>query len=79
MRMSPTFLAPVALSIAAFLLPQVSLRAEKEPDPAQVTIAVASLLEQVHFSKQRLNKDVSRKLLRNFLETLDYNHLFFSL
>ena len=78
MRMSPTFLAPVALSIAAFLLPQVSLRAEKEPDPAQVTIAVASLLEQVHFSKQRLNKDVSRKLLRNFLETLDYNHLFFS-
>jgi len=41
-----------------------------------VTIAVASLLEQVHYSKQRLGKEVSRKLLRNYLETLDYNHLF---
>ncbi len=47
-----------------------------DPDPAQVTIAVASLLEQVHYSKQRLGKEISRKLLRNYLETLDYNHLF---
>ncbi|MEI6873412.1 MAG: PDZ domain-containing protein, partial [Verrucomicrobiota bacterium] len=50
----------------------------KDPDPTQVTIGVASLLEQVHYSKQRLNKDISRRLLRNFLEYLDYNHFIFS-
>jgi carboxyl-terminal processing protease len=72
----------VSAILAAVFFPHAGLLAEKgaekEPDPAQVTITVASLLEQVHFSKQRLNKDVSRKLLRNYLETLDYNHLFFS-
>ncbi|NBV86624.1 MAG: tail-specific protease [Verrucomicrobia bacterium] len=50
----------------------------KDPDPTQVTIGVASLLEQVHYSKQRLNKDISRRLLRNFLEYLDYNHFIFN-
>ncbi len=50
----------------------------KDPDPAQVTIGVASLLEQVHYSKQRLNKDISKRLLRNFLEYLDYNHILFT-
>lgn len=53
-------------------------KAAKDPDPAQVTIAVASLLEQVHYSKQRLNKDVSRRLLRNYIEVLDYSHVFFT-
>lgn len=78
MRTPRPSLIPVAVVFSTLLLPRLSLRAQKEPDPAQVTIAVASLLEQVHFSKQRLNKDVSKKLLRNYLETLDYNHLFFS-
>ncbi len=50
----------------------------KDPDPTQVTISVVSLLEQVHYSKQRLSKDVSRRLLRNFLEYLDYNHIIFT-
>ena len=78
MRMPRPFTVPAAVALCALIAPQFAVSADKEPDPAQVTIAVASLLEQVHFSKQRLNKDISRKLLRNYLETLDYNHLFFS-
>ncbi len=80
MRLSRLFLVPLA---ALSLIPLSSLSgraasASKEPDPAQVTIAVASLLEQVHYSKQRLNTEISRKLLRNYLDLLDYNHLFFT-
>ena len=50
----------------------------KEPDPAQLTIAVASVFEQLHYSKQRLDKALSRKVLRNYLDSLDHNHLFFT-
>ena len=57
------------LTLLALIL--TPAKAAKDPDPAQVTIAVASLLEQVHYSKQRLNKDVSRRLLRNYIEVLD--------
>lgn len=68
----PRLLLPLLAAIATTLPCRVWA---KDPDPAQVTIAVASLLEQVHYSKQRLNKDISRRLLRNFLEYLDYNHV----
>lgn len=50
----------------------------KEPDPAQLTIAVASVFEQLHYSKQRIDKGMSRKVLRNYLDSLDHNHLFFT-
>ncbi len=49
-----------------------------EPDPAQVAIAVVSILEQAHYSKKRVDNAMSEKLLHNFLDDLDYNHLFFT-
>ena len=49
-----------------------------EPDPGQVEISVGRLLEQGHYSRRKLNDDVSSRLLKNYLETLDYNHLFFT-
>ena len=49
-----------------------------EPDPAQVAIAVTSILEQAHYSKKRVDNAMSEKLLHNFLDDLDYNHLFFT-
>jgi carboxyl-terminal processing protease len=49
-----------------------------EPDPGQVSIAVARLLENVHYSKLPLNDAMSQRLLRNYLDALDYNHLFFT-
>jgi len=49
-----------------------------EPDPSQVQISVGRLLEQGHYSRRKLDDNVSRLLLTNYLEALDYNHLFFT-
>ena len=49
-----------------------------EPDPSQVAIAVVSILEQAHYSKKRVDNAMSEKLLHNYLDDLDYNHLFFT-
>lgn len=49
-----------------------------EPDPSQIQISVGRLLEQGHYSRRKLDDNVSRQLLTNYLEALDYNHLFFT-
>lgn len=49
-----------------------------EPDPSQIAIAVVSILEQAHYSKKRVDNSMSEKLLHNYLDDLDYNHLFFT-
>ena len=49
-----------------------------EPDPGQISISVGRLLEQGHFTRQKLDDNMSRQLLKNFLEALDFNHLFFT-
>jgi carboxyl-terminal processing protease len=66
------------LPLLPLLTPVTELRAAGEPDPSQVTIAVARLLENVHYSKTRLDDAMSKRLLRNYLEALDYNHIFFT-
>ena len=48
------------------------------PDPGQICISVGRLLEQGHYSKHKLDDTVSRKFLSNYLDTLDFNHLFFT-
>ena len=67
-----------ALLAGPLLPPARNLRAAGEPVPSQVTIAVARLLENVHYSKLRLDDAMSRRLLRNYLDALDYNHIFFT-
>lgn len=60
-----------------FIFSMVGIAAD-EPEPGQVQISVGRLLEQGHYSRKRLDDSVSRQLLKNYLETLDYNHLFFT-
>lgn len=48
------------------------------PDPGQVQISVGRLLEQGHYSRKKLDDEVSRQLLKNYLDVLDYNRLFFT-
>ncbi|PYL09537.1 MAG: tail-specific protease [Verrucomicrobia bacterium] len=43
-----------------------------------VTTSVGRLLEEGHYTRQRLNEDVSRKFLQTYLEMLDFSHLFFT-
>jgi carboxyl-terminal processing protease len=48
------------------------------PDPGQIMTSVGRLLEHGHYSRRKLDDSVSRQLLTNYLEALDYNHLFFT-
>src|SRR5436309_7433600 len=43
-----------------------------------VATSVGRLLEEGHYTKQKLNEDVSRKFLQTYLEMLDFSHLFFT-
>ena len=49
-----------------------------ETDPGQIEISVARLLEQGHYSRQTLDAKVARLLLKNYLEALDYNRVYFT-
>jgi carboxyl-terminal processing protease len=48
------------------------------PDPGQISISVGRLLEQGHYSKHKLDEGVAKKFLANYLDALDFNHLFFT-
>jgi carboxyl-terminal processing protease len=43
-----------------------------------VTVSVGRLLEEGHYTRQKLNEEVSKKFLRTYLEMLDFSHLFFT-
>ena len=64
--------ATIGLTLSAKAAPTA------EPDPSQIAIAVVSILEQAHYSKKRVDNSMSEKLLHNYLDDLDYNHLFFT-
>src|SRR6476646_3314121 len=52
------------------------------PAPAStretVAMSVGRLLEEGHYTRQKLNEEVSKKFLQTYLEMLDYSHLFFT-
>ncbi len=48
------------------------------PDSGQVAVAVARWLEQAHYTRQKLDDEMSKKLLATYLELLDYNRLYFT-
>ena len=43
-----------------------------------ISMSVGRLLEEGHYTRQRLNEDVSKKFLQTYLELLDFSHLFFT-
>src|SRR5678816_1935271 len=47
---------------------------QAEPDAGQIMISVGRLLEHGHYSRRKLDDTVSKQLLTNYLEALDYNH-----
>src|SRR6266705_1500848 len=52
------------------------------PAPASsretVAMSVGRLLEEGHYTRQKLNEEVSKKFLQTYLEMLDFSHLFFT-
>jgi carboxyl-terminal processing protease len=71
-------LAPAGGFIPRALADDNTASTDAGPDPGQICISVGRLLEQGHYSKQKLDETVSRRFLANYLDTLDFNHLFFT-
>jgi carboxyl-terminal processing protease len=68
----------IRVGLLLAVAPWAPLSFAAEPDPGQVAISVGKLLEQGHFSRRKLDDDVSRQLLQHYLETLDYRKLYFT-
>src|SRR5207247_3168513 len=43
-----------------------------------IAMSVGRLLEEGHYTRQRLNEEISNKFLQTYLEMLDFSHLFFT-
>src|ERR1700731_584138 len=75
--MKPRFalLSAVAAVSLIWATPQ-ALQAKS--DAEQICVSVGRLLEEGHYTHQQLNAEMSQKFLRNYLELLDFSHLFFT-
>src|SRR5213595_2130612 len=67
-------LALCAILLAAATAAPPAIAASKET----IAMSVGRLLEEGHYTRQKLNEEVSRKFLQTYLELLDYSHLFFT-
>ena len=71
MKFSRLFcLAVVSVAVVCVCL------AADTPDPGQIEISVGRLLEQGHYSRKKLDDKISQQFLKNYLDGLDYNHLY---
>jgi carboxyl-terminal processing protease len=70
----------VAAAVLFWLTSNLAFCDEKPnaADPHQVAITVGRLLEQGHYSRQKLDAEMSKRILATYLENLDYNKLFFT-
>jgi carboxyl-terminal processing protease len=68
----------VALSLLSVTTLSYGQLKSNTADSRQVAITVAKLLEQAHFTRQKLDGSTSRKVLDTYLESLDYTKLFFT-
>src|SRR4029450_7603482 len=68
-----------SLALCAILL-TVTIAAPPATAASRETIAmsVGRLLEEGHYTRQKLTADVSRRFLQTYLEMLDFSHLFFT-
>jgi carboxyl-terminal processing protease len=69
-------LSSVLAAIALVDVAPQSLQAKSDAD--QICVSVGRLLEEGHYTHQPLNAEMSQKFLRNYLELLDFSHLFFT-
>jgi carboxyl-terminal processing protease len=67
------FLAVLLFSTAPFTSAVDFTRVQS----ARITHMVGTVLEKVHYRQTPLDDNISEKFLRNYLDSLDYNHLIF--
>jgi carboxyl-terminal processing protease len=68
-------LAASAVIFVSAVNPQLVLA---KSDAEQIAVSVGRLLEEGHYTHQPLNGEVSKKFLQDYLELLDYSHIFFT-
>src|SRR5205823_11750010 len=76
MKSRPGLLFAISGLIAILAVTPATTRAKS--DSEQICVSVGRLLEEGHYTHQQLNDDMSRKVLRTYLELLDFSHLFFN-
>src|SRR4051794_2406045 len=76
MKYRPGLLLAVPALIAILAVTPATSRAKS--DSEQICVSVGRLLEEGHYTHQQLNDDMSRKVMRTYLELLDFSHLFFT-
>ncbi|HEY2102525.1 MAG TPA: carboxy terminal-processing peptidase [Chthoniobacterales bacterium] len=64
--------AIAALAVVSFVVPTVHAKSDLE----NICISVGRLLEEGHYTHKQLNDEMSRRILRTYLEILDFSHLF---
>ena len=70
---------PISLAVGcSLLLSSLPACRAADPDPGQVAISVAKALEQLHYTRHPLDNFISERLLHTYIDTLDYNKLFFT-
>src|SRR5882724_7867608 len=67
-------LACCAILFAAAIAAPSAVATSKET----IAVSVGNLLQEGHYTRQKLNEELSRKFLQTYLELLDYSHLFFT-
>src|SRR5438552_13798490 len=67
-------LALCAIVLAAATAVPPTMASSKET----VAMSVGRLLEEGHYTRQKLNEEISNKFLQTYLEMLDFSHLFFT-
>src|SRR5215216_436311 len=67
-------LALCAIVLAAATPTSPAAAASKET----IAMSVGRLLEEGHYTRQKLNEEISKKFLLTYLELLDFSHLFFT-
>jgi carboxyl-terminal processing protease len=73
-RFSTLWTATAVIFVSAVNLHPVMARADGD----QIAVSVGRLLEEGHYTRQPLNAEVSKKFLIDYLELLDYSHVFFT-
>ena len=69
---------PLALGCSLLLCAPLTACKGAEPEPGQIAISEAKALEQLHYTRHSLDDSMSDRLLHTYIETYDYNHLFFT-
>src|SRR6266516_3053513 len=67
-------LAYCAILLTATIAAPPAIATSKET----IAMSVGRLLEEGHYTRLKLNGEVSKKFLQTYLELLDYSHLFFT-